>query len=241
VVARRLGINYAKLLPEEREAIDTFAFSQQLLEMGGDVERRFSLICLDNSFELTLRAYLRKRGVKKVRLKEEDRVVELEVERLRISDLLSFSERAGLKIEDNEKVALLTMHDKRNALYHGKTALLPAKRDVEAWSIIVANLILRVTGIDPFEYFRTKEYERITILPEDLEYVASLERRFRKEAPYVPRFTWWSEVQRDVVERGEKWDLYVHYRPRWPFFIPTLILIKCNQYSKPVSKITLKI
>jgi hypothetical protein len=52
-------------MPEEREAIDSFAFAQSLLLKGGDVERRFSLICLDNSFEIVLRAFLLKRGVKR--------------------------------------------------------------------------------------------------------------------------------------------------------------------------------
>ena len=227
---------FLSLLPGERESIDVFAFSQSLLERGGDVERRFSLICLDNSFELILRAYLQKRGVKTIRWRKADKVVDLAVAQLRINDLLSYSERAGLKIESDEKIALLSMHEKRNALYHGKTIMLPAKRDIEAWSRVVANLILRVTGIDPFEYFRTKEYERIAILPEDLEYVSNLERRFKTVPPYISKFTWWSEVQRDIIERGEKWDLYVHYRPRWPFFIPTLVLIKCNQYNKPISR-----
>ena len=128
------------------------------------------------------------------------------------------------------------MHEKRNALYHGKTIMLPTRSDIESWSKIVANIILRITGIDPFEYFLTKEFERITLLPEDLEYVQSLERRFRKVAPYISKLTWWSEIQRDVIEGGEKWDLYVHYRPRWPFFIPTLVLVKCNQYNSPISK-----
>jgi len=227
---------FLSLLPEEREAIDVFAFSQSLLEKGGDVERRFSLICLDNSFELILRAYLQKRGVRTVKWKKKDKVMELAVVHLNINDLLGYSERAGLRIESDEKRALLLMHEKRNALYHGKTIMLPAKRDIEAWSTVVANLILRVTCIDPFEYFKTKEYERIAILPEDLEYVSNLERRFKTVAPYVSKFTWWSEVQRDVIEGAEKWDLYVHYRPRWPFFVPTLVLVKCNQYNKPVSK-----
>lgn len=80
------------------------------------------------------------------------------------------------------------------------------------------------------------EHERLSLSPKDLEYVERLERKFRKKPPYVARLTWWSEVQRDVVEAGEKWDLYVHYRPRWPFFIPTLVLIKCNPYSEQVGK-----
>jgi len=58
--------SYLKLLPDEKEAIDTFAFAQTLLDRGGDVERRFSLISLDNSFEIILRAYLFKKGVKKM-------------------------------------------------------------------------------------------------------------------------------------------------------------------------------
>jgi hypothetical protein len=71
------------------------------VKRGGDVERRFSLIRLDNSFELILRAYLQKRGVKTVRWRKEDKVVDLAVAHLRINDLLSYSERADLKIKSD--------------------------------------------------------------------------------------------------------------------------------------------
>jgi hypothetical protein len=51
----RTSNDYGKflgLLPEEREALDAFAFAQNLLERGGEVERRFALISLDNSVEV---------------------------------------------------------------------------------------------------------------------------------------------------------------------------------------------
>ena len=217
---------YLKLLPEEKEAIDTFAFALHLLERGGDVERRFSLISLDNSFEILLRAYLLKKGVKR-----ED------VDALRkIDDLLWRCQKAGLEVSDEDKVFLYEMHQKRNQIYHGRVIMLPTKRDLEAWSKVVGSLLRKATGVDPFEYFERRSYERISLHPVDLEYVASLERNFRRKPPYISRLTWWSEVQRDVLEAGEKWDLYVHYRPRWPFFIPTLILVKCNPYNESVTK-----
>jgi len=227
---------FLSLSPEEREAIDVFAFSQSLIDKGGDVERRFSLICLDNAIELLLRAYLLKKGVKEVRFRSKNKTIEIDVYKLHMDDLISYAERAGLRLSNEEKIALLTLHDKRNKLYHGKTVMLPSLRDLEAWSYVVANIVLRITGLNPYEYYKMKEYERIALLPEDLEYVSRLERHFRTTPPYVPKLTWWSEVQRDVIERGEKWDLYVHYRPRWPFFIPTLVLVKCNQYNKRVPK-----
>lgn len=218
--------NYFKLLPEEREALDTFAFAQDLLQRGGDVERRFCLISLDNAFEIILRAYLLKRGVRK-----ED------VESLRkIDDLVWRCEKAGLKISETDKMSLYEMHQKRNQIYHGKIIMLPTKRDLEAWSRIVGSILYKVTEIDPFEFFKEKSYERISLHPADLEYVVGLERNFRRKPLHVPRLTWWSEIQRDVLEAGEKWDLYVHYRPRWPFFIPTLILVKCNPYNMKVTK-----
>jgi hypothetical protein len=217
---------YLKLLPEEREAIDTFAFALSLLEKGGDVERRFSLISLDNSFEIFLRAYLLKRGVKR-----ED------VDDLRkIDDLLWRCERAGLEISDENRISLHEMHQKRNQIYHGKTVMLPTRRDLESWSKIVGSLLHKATGVNPLEYFERKNYERASLHPADLEYVASLERNFKRKPPYISRLTWWSEIQRDALEAGEKWDLYVHYRPRWPFFIPTLILVKCNPYNELITK-----
>lgn len=212
-------------MPEEREALDTFAFAQGLLEKGGDVERRFALISLDNSVEIKLRAYLLKRGV--------DRETVDGIRKL--DDLLWRCMRAGLKVEEESRTSLYEMHHRRNQIYHGKMIMLPTKRDLEAWSKIVGSLMLQVTGIDPILYFKMKEYERISVLPEDLEYSSMLERNFRKKPPHISGLTWWSEIQRDVVEAGEKWDLYVHYRPRWPFFIPTLILVKCNPYNEPIS------
>jgi hypothetical protein len=134
---------YLKLLPEEKEAIDTFAFALSLLERGGDVERRFSLISLDNAFEIFLRAYLLKKGVRR-----ED------VDALRkIDDLLWRCEKAGLEISSEEKTSLYEMHQKRNQIYHGKTIMLPTKRDLESWSKIIRSLLHRATGVDPQEYF----------------------------------------------------------------------------------------
>jgi len=43
-----------KIYCQKREAIDTFAFAQSFIVKGGDVERRFALIALDNSLELVL-------------------------------------------------------------------------------------------------------------------------------------------------------------------------------------------
>ncbi len=218
--------SFLKLLPEEKEAIDTFAFSQSLLGRGGDVERRFSLISLDNSFELALRAFLLKKGVKR-----ED------VDAFRkVDDLLWRCERAGLSVSEADKLSLYEMHHKRNEIYHGKMIMLPMKQDLEAWSRIVGKLLHESTGVNPVEYFEKKKYERVSLNPADLEYVANLERNFRRKSPYISKLTWWSEVQRDAVEASEKWDLYVHYRPRWPFFIPTLILVKCNPYNSPITK-----
>ena len=217
---------FKDLLPEEREAIDTFAFAQSLIVKGGDVERRFALIALDNSLEVVLRAFLLKRGV--------DRKIVDEVRKL--DEMLFRCEKAGLKVNDKNKIHLYEMHDKRNKIYHGKTVLLPTKRDLESWSEIVSQIIFEATNLNPFDYFRTKEYERISLLPEDLEYISRLERSFRRKAPYIARLTWWSEIQRDALEAGEKWDLYVHYRPRWPFFIPTLVLAKCNPYTERITK-----
>jgi len=57
--------SFHRLIPEEKEAIDTFAFAMSLLDKGGDVERRFCLISLDNSYEIILRAFLLKKGVKR--------------------------------------------------------------------------------------------------------------------------------------------------------------------------------
>jgi hypothetical protein len=92
------------LMPEEREAIDSFAFAQSLLLKGGDVERRFSLICLDNSFEIVLRAFLLKRGVKR----------ELVDAIKTVSDLLFRCEKAGLEVSEQEKHFLYEMHQRRN-------------------------------------------------------------------------------------------------------------------------------
>jgi hypothetical protein len=217
---------YLKLLPEEKEAIDTFAFALSLLQRGGDVERRFSLISLDNSFEIFLRAYLLKKGVKRG-----------DVDTFRkIDDLLWRCERASLEISEENKVSLYEMHQKRNQIYHGKMIMLPTRRDLEAWSKIIASLLHKATGVDPLEYFERKSYERASLHPTDLDYVANLERNFRRKPPYISKLTWWSEIQRDALEAREKWDLYVHYRPRWPFFIPTLILVKCNSYNELVTK-----
>lgn len=59
-----MAINaFLKLIPEEREAVDNFAFAQSLINRGGDVERRFALICMDSSIEIVLRAYLLKIGL----------------------------------------------------------------------------------------------------------------------------------------------------------------------------------
>jgi len=215
-----------KLLPEEREAIDAFAFAQSLLERGGDVERRFSLISLDNSFEIGVRAYLLKKGVKK----------EIMDSVRKVDDLLLRCEKAGLKVDQAEKLSLYEMHEKRNQVYHGKMIMLPTKRDLEAWSKIVGSLLLQICEIDPFEYFKKKSYERVSLHPLDLEYLTNLERSFRKKPPYFSKLTWWSEIQRDALEAAEKWDLYVHYRPRWPFFIPTLVLVKCNPYEGFVTR-----
>lgn len=137
---------FFKLIPEEKEAIDTFAFSQILLEKGGDVERRFALIALDNSLEIALRAYLLKRGVKK----------EVMEGVRKIDDLILRCEKAGLKVEEERKLSFYAMHQKRNQIYHGKTVMLPTRRDLEAWSKLVGSLIWEVTGINPFEYFKSR-------------------------------------------------------------------------------------
>ncbi|MEM3612669.1 MAG: hypothetical protein QW090_04860 [Candidatus Bathyarchaeia archaeon] len=216
---------FHELIPEEREAVDSFAFSQFLLKRGGDVERRFSLISLDNSFEIALRAFLLKKSVKKEVIDSVKTV----------SDLLFRCEKAGLEVSEQEKLSLNEMHQKRNMIYHGKAIMLPMQRDLEAWSKVVGIFIEKITGVNPFQYFETKCYERISISPTDLEYLVDLDRSFRKKPPYVSKLTWWSEIQRDVVEAGEKWDLYIHYRPRWPFFIPTLVLVKCNPYNEPIN------
>lgn len=217
---------FSKLTPEEREIIDSFAFAQHLLEKGGDVERRFALISIDNLWELTLRTYLRKRGRSK---KEVDEIRDWE-------KIFDECIKLGLEIDVDIKKDYFEIHNQRNAIFHGKTVMLPTMRDLIAWSKTLSLLIHKVTGIDPFEYFKKGLYERITLSPEDLEYVNQLEKCFKKKSPYIPKLTWWSEIQRDVVGAGEKWDLYIHYRPRWPFFIPTLILVKCNQYNRPVDK-----
>ncbi len=154
----------------------------------------------------------------------------------KISDLMWRCERAGLEISESDKRLLHEMHHRRNQIYHGKVIMLPPKRELEAWSKIVTSLLHNATGIDPVEYFKKRSHERILLHPADLRYVAELERNFRRTPPYVSKLTWWSEIRRDAIEAGEKWDLYVHYRPRWPFFIPTLILVKCNQHGNPVSK-----
>jgi len=70
---------------------DTFALAQGLLQRGGDVERRFSLISLDNSFEIILRAYLLKKGIKRA-----------DVDTFRkVDDLLWMCERAGLDVSES--------------------------------------------------------------------------------------------------------------------------------------------
>jgi len=218
--------SFHRLIPEEKEAIDTFAFAMSLLDKGGDVERRFCLISLDNSYEIILRAFLLKKGVKR----------EI-VDSIRTVDELVFRcGKAGLRLNENEKMALNDMHMKRNKIYHGKTVMLPTKRDIISWSNIVGSLIKRCTNVDPFQYFQMKSYERISLHPLDLQYLSKLERNFKKKSPYISKFTWWSEIQRDALEASEKWDLYVHYRPRWPFFIPTLVLIKCNPFIDQISK-----
>lgn len=216
---------FLDLLPEEKEAIDTYAFAQSLLKKGGDTERRFALISLSNSFEILLRAFLLKRGVRR----------EMVDGIRKVDELIFRCEKAGLEIDTQSKFVLYEMHEKRHLTYHGKTVLLPTIRDLEAWSKTLNKLILKATGVDAFEYFKSKEYERIFISPCDLNYVNRLERKFKKISPYMQKFTWWSEIQRDVIEVGEKWDLYVHYRPRWPFFIPTLVLVKCNPYNGPIT------
>ena len=216
---------FLNLLPEEREAVDTFAFAQGLLDKGGDVERRFCLISLDNSYEVVLRAFLLKKGVKR----------EI-VEAIRtVDDLFYRCQKAGLVVSNRERASLNEMHNRRNQTYHGKTVMLPTKRDLLAWSKVVSALIHRCTDLDPFLYFQMKSHERISLHPLDVQYLAGVERNFRKNPPHVSRLTWWSEIQRDALEAGEKWDLYVHYRPRWPFFIPTLVLIKCNPLARPAS------
>jgi len=73
------------------------------------------------------------------------------------------------------------MHQRRNMVYHVKVVMLPTRRDLEVWSNIVSFFIMKVTGINPFEYFKTKSHERVSVNPVDLEYVAILERSFRKK------------------------------------------------------------
>jgi hypothetical protein len=217
--------NFLKLTPAEREAIDNFAFAQSLLQKGGDAERRFALICLDSSIEVILRAYLLKLGI------ESEHVNSI----IKFSELLHECENRGLKIEQNIYENIWEIHNQRNEIYHGKTVLIPSKIDLEIWSKSVESLILKITNLDPMEYFKSREYERVSLTPEDLDYIEELERKFRRVPPYVKKLTWWSEIQRDAIEVGEKWDLYIHYRPRWPFFIPTLVLVKCNPFMKPIS------
>ncbi|MEM1574163.1 MAG: hypothetical protein QXI49_06750 [Candidatus Methanomethylicaceae archaeon] len=217
--------DFFKLTPGEREAIDNFAFSQSLLQKGGDAERRFALICLDSSIEVILRAYLLKLGI------ESERVNSI----VKFSELLHECENKGLKIEPELHENIWEIHTQRNEVYHGKTIMVPSKINLETWSKSVESLILKITGINPMEYFKSRDYERVSLAPEDLNYVEELERKFKKTPPYVKKLTWWSEIQRDAIEAGEKWDLYVHYRPRWPFFIPTLVLVKCNPFNEPIS------
>jgi hypothetical protein len=216
---------FLKLTSTEREAVDNFAFAQSLLRKGGDAQRRFALISLDIALEMSLRAFLMKRGFDKARVDDIRKM----------QDLLQYCEEKGLKLDSNLKSSIYEMHEKRNQIYHGRTVMIPSTLDMEAWSSSVASIIQQISGVDPIEYFKTRDYERVSLLPEDLEYVEKLERRFRTTPPYVRGLTWWSDVQRDAIEAGEKWDLYVHYRPRWPFFIPTLVLAKCNPYDHPVS------
>jgi len=223
------GLNeLARRFPQEREAIDTYAFSQELMSRGGDIERRFALISLDNSLELILRAFLLKRGVSK------DLVEGIRA----FNDLLNRCIRAGLKVSDDDRRILYELHEHRNRIYHGRTLMLPTERDLKAWSTCIRKLILEVSGLDPQGYFEAKLHARASLTAEDLEYVDRLEDTFRSTPPYFPKLTWWSEIHRDVVEAGEKWDPYVHYRPRWPFFIPTLVLVKCNPYREPVDEET---
>ncbi|MFQ5763264.1 MAG: hypothetical protein ACE5PO_09530, partial [Candidatus Bathyarchaeia archaeon] len=71
---------------------------------------------------------------------------------------------------------------------------------------------------------------------EDEEYLQIVEKRFKHKPPYVRKLTWWSDVERDVSPMGHHLDLYVHYRPRQPFFKPTLVFVTCNRERGPVTR-----
>jgi len=72
--------------------------------------------------------------------------------------------------------------------------------------------------------------------PEDERYVKMLLDRFRKRPPHISKLTWWSDIHPDVEVSGRHLDLYVHYRPRWPFFIPTLAFVVCNRNKRPINE-----
>jgi len=217
---------FLRLTPEEREAIDNFAFSQRLLSEGSDAARRFALLSLDCSVEIALRSYLLKKNVTREKV---DSIKHFH-------ELINECEAKGLQLPKEIKSAIYDLHEMRNRMYHGRIILIPSLMDLKSWSNSTSWLLRIITNFDPQEYFKSGYYERISLRLEDLTYVDELEKKFRIKPPYVKKLTWWSEIQRDVVEAGEKWDLYIHYRPRWPFFIPTLILVKCNPYDKPVSR-----
>jgi len=129
---------YMKLLPIEREALDSLQLAEKLIMEGDDRFRRQALICLDNSVELLLKGFLVRRGLPKC-----------EINRIgRFHQLLRTCIKLGLKLDDIDQKNLLELHMIRNDLYHGKRLLVPTLRDLRIWIEFVKSLVLSTLAIE---------------------------------------------------------------------------------------------
>jgi hypothetical protein len=131
---------------------------------------------------------------------------------------------------DDVRIESLAFYDYDLAPWHAllRETILPPERIITKNHL--ESLLVRVQA----QALR-RAAERV--LPaEDERYVRAVLDRFRKTPPHIPRLTWWSDIHPDVEVAGRHIDLYVHYRPRWPFFIPTLAFVLCNREKRPVAE-----
>lgn len=129
---------YTKLLPIEREAIDTFQLAEKLIAEGDDRFRRQALICLDNSIELLLKGFLTRKGMRKSEMNRIER----------FHHLLRLCIKFGLQLDEIDCKNILELHMIRNELYHGRKILVPTLRDLRAWAEFIKKLLMTILQLN---------------------------------------------------------------------------------------------